>query len=131
MRRPKAGAVQRCSQGDPTFSVNTIDLLHLEWFFDGQRAPRMKRLQLRHADVLNDTIRAGRSHVFSSACSYRCASKHVSSSFFLYGNFAHPNVKQQLFGQHFEKQLVILAALILKLGFPLHTEKKKLLFLLQ
>lgn len=53
-----------------------------------------------------------------------CFQTRLSSFLFLYSNFAHTNVKQQLFGQHFEKQLVILAALILKLGLPLHTVKK-------
>lgn len=48
-----------------------------------------------------------------------CFQTCLSSFLFLYSNFALTNVKQQLFDQRFEKQLVILAALILKLRFPL------------
>lgn len=131
MRWPKAGAVQQCSQGDPLLALTSLACF----------TPDVFSIANEHVGFdafVSATQTSAKWHnpgwkkpcVFFCVQILLCFQTCLSSSLFLYSNFAHRNVKQQLFGQHFERQLAILAALILKLGFPLYT-LKRLLFLLQ
>lgn len=75
--------------------------------------------------ALNHTTQAGRSHVFSPACSSLCASKHVSPlSFFCTVTLHTQTSNSSCLASVSKKQLVIVAALILKLGFPLCLAKR-------
>lgn len=110
MGRQEIGAAQRCSQGDPSISVNTMTCSTLGVFPAASQQARWTWCLQLHRPYPCQVTQSGLEGAM-------CFLLHAATALlpntsllfpFFYSNFAHTNVKQQLFGQHFEKQLVIL-----------------------